>query len=155
MDKHVKKAAGKVAKTVIKHTPEPIKEKVKDAAAEKIKENVEGHIQNKGKEFTDKLEQGRKNFADKAHEKAGEAKQIAQDALLSAREKVGKVVEAGESFQRKVSSGDEDKSELKVKGVRNIKGTSNIKTSRDIKSATKIKSAENMKSSTEIKTMGS
>ncbi|MCO4325473.1 hypothetical protein MTR05_00060 [Staphylococcus agnetis] len=87
-------------------------------------------------------------------EKANEAKEKVQDALLTTREKLKDFKEAGEKFQENISSsqGKSSKSKRKVKGVqdiksvRNIKGVSNLKSYDDIKHASDIKNIEDNKS---------
>ncbi|MEH7274703.1 gas vesicle protein GvpQ [Neobacillus vireti] len=146
MGKRAKKAAQKIIKEAIEHTPKPIKEKVKDFVVDKGKEMVVEHVQDKANRFTEKLENGQEKFADKVHDQAIEAKEKTQDVLLNAREKLGKVAEAGKGLQEKVSSSHKHDHKRKVKGANHIKGVSNIKTSKDIKGATRIKSYEKIKS---------
>ena len=149
MDNRVKKTVGKVAETIIDHTPEPIKDKVKEVAVDKAKEKITDTIQNKFHDLQENMEDAKVGFADKVHDKAGEAKGKTQQALLTAREKLGKVKEAGEGFQKKISSRDKDGEDQKVKGAKHLKGISHIKTSKD------IKGASNIKSTNDIKTTGS
>lgn len=147
MSKPVKKVVGKMAKKAYDHAPEPVKEKVKDTIKTKAKEtfvnSVEGGIQSKAGEASKKLEQAKEKNAANVHTKAEEAKEKVQDVLLSVREKLGNAKEAGEEFQKKVSSSNDKKT--KMKGVGNIKGASDIKSSFNIKSSTEIKSSKDIK----------
>ena len=149
MDKQLAKTAGKVAKTVIEHTPEPIKDKVKEVVADKAKEKILESVQDKAHQLTENLESAKEKFTDKVEGNAEEAKEKTQDLLLSARGKLGKVVEAGKELQKRVSSTNKSDDRRKVKGVSDIKGIGSIKTSKDIKGATKIKTIK------DIKTIGS
>ncbi|MEH7294791.1 gas vesicle protein GvpQ, partial [Priestia megaterium] len=67
-----------------------------------------------------------------------DAKEKLQDVLLSVKDKLSDVKEAGENFQEKVSSSDDKE---KSKNKRKIKGVNQIKKATDIKSSTKIKSS--------------
>lgn len=149
MDKQLAQTAGKVAEKVIEHTPEPIKDKVKEVVADKAKEKIVENVQDKGHQLTENLENAKEKLADKVGVNAGEANGKTQDLLLSARDKLRKVVEAGEELQKKVSSASKSDDKRKVKGVSDINGIGSIKTSKDIRGATKIKTIK------DIRTIGS
>lgn len=153
MGKRTAKAVGKIVKQVAEHTPEPIKDKAKAYVAEKTKEKITEHFQDKGKELTEKLGNATDGLADKVHDRAGEAEEKTQGVLLSAREKLGNVVEAGKELQEKITGAHEEKDKNRHAG--SIKGIRDIKTSKDIKGAAKIKGATKIKSIKDIKTIGS
>ena len=77
MDKQLAKTAGKVAKTVIEHTPEPIKDKVKEVVADKAKEKIVENVQDKAHHLTENLESAKEKFADKVEGNAEKAKENA------------------------------------------------------------------------------
>ncbi|MFP3361240.1 gas vesicle protein GvpQ, partial [Planococcus sp. SIMBA_143] len=81
----------------------------------------------KANEASGKLENAKEKNADNVHTKAEEAKEKVQDVLLSVREKLGNAKEAGEEFQKKISSSNDK--QTNIKGVGNIKGASDIKSS--------------------------
>ena len=116
-------------------------------------ENVEEGMQSKANEASEKLKDAKENNAANVHNKAEEAKEKVQDVLLSVREKLSHAKEAGEEFQKKISSSDQDRT--KIKSVGSLKGASDMKSSFNIKSSTEIKSSENIKSSKDIKTISS